>query len=53
MNEKFEEMIKDAIDNSSLSECCGAPMFSDIGICTKCRDHCVSITEAEEMEKNK
>ena len=33
-----------------LSDCCGAPMYSDIDMCSDCKEHCTSTIEMEELE---
>jgi len=27
-------------DNDKLSNCCGAPIYSDMDICSACKEHC-------------
>lgn len=41
MDEKQQEYIMDARpDEDELSSCCGAPVYTDYGICSDCLDHC-------------
>lgn len=37
--------INDIKDTSVLSSCCGAPVYTDMEICTDCKEYCDVITE--------
>ncbi len=32
------------------SNCCGAPVYTDMGICSDCKEHCSTIEEQREMD---
>ena len=33
-----------------MSNCCGAKVYSDIGICSDCKEHCEVVKDEEEYE---
>lgn len=37
----------DEFDYSLVSECCGATMYADIGICSECKEHCDGVNPDE------
>ena len=42
--------LVDIIDSSKVSNCCGAYVYTDTDICTKCKEHC-DIEEINEKPK--
>jgi hypothetical protein len=40
--------IHDIIDKGQMSNCCGAAMYSEIGICAACKEHCEAVDAEEE-----
>lgn len=38
---------------SGESSCCGAKVYSDLGICTDCKEHCDVISEESVQERDK
>ena|SRR3990167_6557094 len=41
--------MSDFISKTKVSNCCGAPVYSDTDICTDCKEHCE--IEEEKMER--
>lgn len=37
--------IYDIKDEEAVSSCCGAPMYTDMDICSDCKEHCDSVSE--------
>ena len=37
-------------DSDRLSNCCGAPMYSDTDLCSECGEHC-SPEESEDLDE--
>ena len=40
-----EKETRDECEGWSLSNCCGAIIYSDTDICTKCKEHCSNMCE--------
>ena len=40
------------INNFLISDCCGAPIYSDSDICSDCGEHCEAIDPDTEEETN-
>jgi hypothetical protein len=40
----------DFIDGETLSNCCGAAVYTETDICTDCKEHCDVMTEEEYFE---
>ena len=46
-NWKLSNPIDDGYGYEMLSDCCGAKMDEDIGICFECKEHCEPIEDYE------
>ncbi len=42
--------INDFISNAQISDCCGAPVYTDIGICSGCKEHCTVLEPCKNCE---